>query len=356
MFTKFFSKLSVVLIVGSLAACGGGGGSSTSTPPIAVTCASPQVLVNGVCTNPSPTVIPANLQTSVPIPTYQAGSVELQAFNELNNIRKLIGLGLLVQNSKIDLAAANHANYIALNIDANATAFGHSENAAMPGFTGVTPADRNVFAGYGIAVGEDVASNNYIAAIQSPVQSLASTVYHRASILQQCFKDVGIGYRNHVTPIGLIVNPVVIDLGAQNGCQTNASDFTYSYPMANQSNVPFSMTPENPMPFTDMPKDQYGNFDWDKGTSYPITIGVAAGSVLTMDSMTVTEQGSTIPLDMRVLTAANDVNKFLTSDQITFVGKAPFKPSTTYNVVFKGASNGKAFTMSYPITTRAATN
>ncbi|GAC1568960.1 MAG: hypothetical protein NVS3B3_22820 [Aquirhabdus sp.] len=346
-------KLTLIVATLSLTACGGGGSTSApSNPPVSQTCA------NGAADWPTctPAVTPANLQKDAPAPTYASGSVQLQVYSELAAVRQALKLGPLYQNAKLDLAASNHAGFIDVNIDANPTAWGHYEIAALPGFTGVAPTDRGVFAGYGNAVAEDVVSNNYSGVIQSPVQALLGSVYHRASILGQCFKDVGIGYRNHVTPIGVIMNPIVIDLGYQTGCQTNASDYIYSYPMANQTNVPLSMVPETPMPFTDMPKDQFGNFDWKNGTSYPITIGVAAGSVLTMDSMTVTEQGSTAALDMRVLTAANDVNKFLASYQITFVGKSPFKPSTTYNVVFKGASNGKAFTKSFTISTAASNN
>jgi len=58
------------------------------------------------------------------------------------------------------------------------------------------------------------------------------------------------------------------------------------------------MSPETPHPF-EVPKDQFGNDDWKNNTSYPISIGVYAAYVLTMDSLTVTEQGSTTPLQMR---------------------------------------------------------
>ncbi len=168
MFTKFFSKICLILIAASLSACGGGG-SSPSTPAVATTCTSPQVLVNGVCTNPISTVIPANLQSNVPVPTYASGSVELQAFTELNNFRKMVGLGLLAQNSKIDSAAANHANYISQNIDTDLTVFGHYEVATKAGYTGVAPGDRTAFTSYGPVASEVATSNNY-SDQQSPIQ------------------------------------------------------------------------------------------------------------------------------------------------------------------------------------------
>lgn len=336
-----------------LSACGGGGGgSSTSTPPVATTCTSPQVLINGVCTNPTSTVIPANLQINVPVPTYAAGSVQLLAYSQIADVRKLIGLGPLAQNTKMDLATSNHAGYVNLNIDNDSSVFSHLENAGLSGFTGVTPGDRNSFAGYPGPVSEIMTSDNFNADQQTPVQRFLGTVYHRSAILNQCPKNIGIGYQSHTTPAGLIANPVVINFGSANGCQTNASDFVYSYPVANQTNVPVSMTPESPMPFTDLQKDQYGNFDVKNGTSFPITIGVYAAYTLTTDSFTVTEQGQTTALPMRVLTSGNDVNKLLSQEQITFVGYAPFKPATTYNIVFKGSANGTPITKSFAITTK----
>lgn len=338
-----------------LSACGGGGGgSSTSTPPVATTCTSPQVLVNGVCTNPVSTVIPANLQSNVPVPTYAAGSVQLLAYTQISDVRKLIGLGPLAQSAKIDSAALNHSKYVNLNIDSDSSVFGHYENAGLSGFTGVTPGDRNSFVGYTGPVSEIMTSDNYQADQNTPVERFLGSVYHRSAILSQCSKDIGIGYQSHTTPAGLIANPVVIDMGisAPNTCQTNASDFVYSYPVANQTNVPVSMTAETPFPFPDVPKNQYNNFDVANATSFPITIGVYAGYTLTMDSITVTEQGQTTPLPMRVLTSANDTNKLLSAEQMYFVGYAPFKSATTYNVVFKGAANGSPVTKSFSITTR----
>lgn len=364
-------RLSALATALALAGCGGGGSSSpsgsntgTGGTGTVITCTAPQVLVNGVCSTPSPTVTPANLQTSVPTPTYQADSVELRAFTELNNFRKMVGLGLLVQNSKIDLAAANHANYIAVNIDADSSifggvdskyaVFGHFEVATKLGFTGVAPGDRTLFTGYGPRASEVVTTNNY-ADKNSPVQSFMGTVYHRSALLTQCPKDVGIGFKNHIGANNMIWSPVVIDLGFNpvSGCQTNASDFVYSYPVANQTNVPVAMLGETPKPF-DVAKNQYGGDDWENNTSYPISIGVYDRYALTMESMVVTEQGSTTPLQMRAINNSNDANKFIQKNEIVFVGIAPFKPSTTYNIVFKGAANGTPITKAFSMTTAAA--
>src|SRR5471030_3256960 len=66
-----------------------------------------------------PTVTPGNLQTTVPAPTYAAGSQELAFYTTFNAFRQAEGLGLLAQNSKLDAADRNHLNYLLTNTDLN---------------------------------------------------------------------------------------------------------------------------------------------------------------------------------------------------------------------------------------------
>lgn len=142
------SKIATAVItLIALSACGGGSDSGTTkTPdPVAKTCA------NGGSDYPTctPPVTPGNLQLSVPAPTYGAGSIELQTFNEWNELRKKMGLGLVKQDADLDRAAQAHANYMTLN-----KVFQHEEDPSKPGFTGVTPKDRSLAAGYGFGAGE----------------------------------------------------------------------------------------------------------------------------------------------------------------------------------------------------------
>lgn len=341
---KNFPVLSLTLAVSfALTACGGGSTPSSATPPV-----SPPV------TLPPPTVTPANLQTTVPNPTYATGSALLQAFTELNSTRQTLGLGLLAQNIKLDTAAFNHANYIVTNFLTDDSVFSHNEKSALPGFTGVTPSDRSIFTGYGAASGEELSliQNSINGEIPlSPIMLLFNTVYHRAGLLDQCFRDVGLGQASQFDKFGNPFTPFAVELGYQTGCQTNASNFLMHYPITGQTAVPLSMTAETPNPLPNLPLIN-GSPDFTKTTS-PISITSAAGTTLTMTSLSVTAQGSTTPILLNTITAANDPNpQFARSNWLYFIGNTPFQPNTVYNVAFVGTVNGVNVTQNWSFTTK----
>lgn len=124
-----------------------------------------------------------------------------------------------------------------------------------------------------------------------------------------------------------------------------------TYPVDGQTQVRKIMSDEQPFPLllSDIPKDAYGNFDLAHYSSYPISISIPQDQTLTMTSMTVTEEGQTTALPMRVLQKSNDQAVF--SSNIFFVGYQPFKAQTKYNVVFIGAANGVSFTKKFSFTT-----
>ncbi|MHB8951176.1 MAG: CAP domain-containing protein, partial [Rhodoferax sp.] len=129
-----FSKLCLTLTSAALLAACGGGDESALAPrnpaPVVPPVTAPQA------------VLASTIVTSVPAPTYAADSEELVAFNVLNAQRAHCGFGLLAQDTKIDVAAKNHASYLILN-----HLQGHYQASGDLGFTGVTPADRVLSAG-----------------------------------------------------------------------------------------------------------------------------------------------------------------------------------------------------------------
>lgn len=338
---KIHNKYLSILIVLILSACGGGsGGVSTPvavTPP--VTCIAPQVLTNGACVTPAPTVTPAKLQTSVPTPTYLAGSEELAAFNEFNGFRKMMGLGPVAQNVKLDLAANNHANYEVVNL-----VFGHTEDPSKTGFTGVTPGDRMKFAGYAWGFTEMGAGGGG----KIGVRSLMNSIYHRDGVALQQIIDVGFGFNSGW------VKPLFVETGLGAGLgQNNASDFVTTYPVDLQTDLPLAMGGESPSPFTDI--DSTTNDVLTKTTS-PVSIYSALGTTLAVTSFTVTEDGQTTPLDVRLITKENDINKFIGPNVVHIVGKAPFNVKTKYNVSFTGNVNGVALVKKWSFTTGTSLN
>lgn len=354
------AKLSLIGVTLSvlLAACGGGGGDSAPSTgggtPVGTTPTNPTTpgttTPPPAVTPPPVSVTPADLQTTVAAPTYAAGSPELVFFNGLNDFRAKLGLGLLAQNTKLDAANQNHVKYLMTNKDVDFSAvdpktgrpFFHLEDAARPGFTGVTELDRANYMQYGgTYVGESGAYGRGLGAGVA-LADLIATVYHRAGLMYQFPRDIGLAVANDQ------FQTVVMTFGYTTKGQKNASDYFGAYPADKQTNVPRVAYMETPNP---MPEVAYA--DYGTKTSFPINVVSATDTTLTVNSFTVTEAGQTSPLEVRLLTKATDPNNMLTGNAAYIIGKAPFKANTTYNVRFDGAINGVNKVQTWSFTTGA---
>ncbi|WP_188567768.1 CAP domain-containing protein [Undibacterium terreum] len=323
------TNLTLISIASSLVltACGGGstGATSSVTPPVS-----------------TPGVTPANLQTTVPNPTYATNSVQLQTFTELNAFRVAAGLGKVAQSAALDRSAQNHDNYMVLN-----QIYSHFEDAGKPGFTGVDPQSRGGFVSYGGLVGEALSFSTGCAVSLTAIECLKSTVYHRSILLDQSIKDVGIDFARG------LMNAVTIDVGSVGVGQNNSSDFVTVYPLDGQTNVPLYMSQEAPDPTPDVPANPQGGRDFALYTTYPISVNSARGTTISVTSFTVTENGNNAPQDLRILTAKNDPNRLLAQNEVYAVGKKAFAPSTDYSVHFSGSVNGKAIDLAWSFRTTA---
>ncbi|MDO8414865.1 MAG: CAP domain-containing protein [Agitococcus sp.] len=315
-------NLMAIAIMLAVSACGGGSGSGAvsvpATPPVATT----------------PGITPANLQTNVPAPTYVAGSTELISYTELNGFRRMMGLGPVAQDTKMDVGAKNHSAYCALNQEIT-----HIESAAKSGFTGVSFSDRLIVAQY---AGTPVLELIGVGYEKMGVDGMMNTLYHRDGLTAQSVTHVGISYTAGWS------YPVVMDFGQVGLGQNNASDFSTTYPVANQTDLPLTMSPELPNPFSDL-VPSYDVFA--KNTSSPISVYSEAKTTLTVATFTVAEKGQTTPLDVRLLTSKNDVNGFIAKNVAHIVGRVPFKANTTYNVSFNGNVNGVTLMKNWSFTT-----
>lgn len=276
-----------------LSACGGG----SDEPPPAPAPSQP--------TNPQPV-------TSVPLPTY-TDAYRLDAFNRINEVRRLTGLGLLAQSTQLDTAAVNHANYVVIN-----HAYGHTETYGMPGFTGQDLVSRLPAAGYVAMYSQEVLAGNLALTGAKTVDSLMSGVYHRLPFLDYQFVDVGMGraaypdtpnsgaflmefaYRNSPGPQGAPAVPYVI------------------WPLNGSTIDRLTLDPESPSP---------------PGQGYPVSINV--DSILGVQKFELREAGSSTLVPAFVLTSATDAN-LKTPYFMALSPRDPLKPHTTYNVTFEG--------------------
>ncbi len=109
----------------------------------------------------------------------------------LNNLRTKTGLPAFTENTYLDTAAKNHADYMQTN-----TIYGHDEESANIGYTGDNSRERAVYAGYfSRVVSENISYGT--ATIQGSIDDLFSAIYHRFGFLNLSKDQVGIGISNN---------------------------------------------------------------------------------------------------------------------------------------------------------------
>lgn len=310
------------LVAVLLTACGGGGNNSSS--PVATTPPAP--------TTPIAMVQAANLQAAV-TPAYATGSYSETAFNQLNSFRTAQGLGPLNQSANIDVAAKNHQEYVRINVGGSDP---HSETAGKPGFTGVTPKDRMIAAGYPAVTSSEVIafSVQYPDPNASAIKNLINGLYHRAGMMTQGLTSIGMAAED-------TDNPLYVDMGYTKA-QVNAGDYVGVYPVNGQTGVWLVHSVESPNPFYQEMEMSLANMC--AKTSSPVSIATEASTTLSVTSFTITEAGQSTPLDVRLITKATSTqdNTYLTSNVAFVVAKTPFKANTVYNVHFLGKATGGA--------------
>ena len=326
--TTIAATLSIALV-----GCGGGGGSPASTP--VATTPAPVVPTPVPTPTPAPVVLAATTQAAV-APTYMANSQERRAFDALASFRSALNLGPVNQNAKVDLAAKAHSDYVATN---NGGATPHDEVVGKPGFTGATVKERLVTAGYAATDAAEVMGWTGAGADAAEViEGLAATVYHRVIMMNQGWTDLGIAPPVVSADINA-TRPAFIDFGTLTMKQNVAGDYVGVYPASNQTGIALTHAPEAPNPFADIDGT---NASFCAKTSYPISLMTQQSTKLAVTSFTVTEEGQSTPIEVRLLTSDTDKTGLLPQYVAFIVGKLPFKASTKYNVKFRGTATGVA--------------
>lgn len=210
--TRLQALLSISLL-SLLAACGGGGDASPagSTPPATGSTTTGTTTGTTTTTTTPPSAISAiEAQVTVTPPAY-SDPMRAEAFNELNRLRALAGVGLLRQSQQLDLAAQSHAQYHLLH-----GFTGHDETPGAEGFTGVTSAERIAATGYQISAGAEITVQVYDNTANGPrassiraVNALTDAIYHRLAALSPDLTEVGVGVTQSPATFG---GSVVIEI------------------------------------------------------------------------------------------------------------------------------------------------
>lgn len=330
-----------------LAACGGGSdGGSTGT--VATTTAPTTVASSNTSATTTSTPATNTLVTSVPKTTYVGE--ELAAFELLNKEREHCGFGLLAQNAKLDVAARGHADWLLLN---NYT--GHFQVAGTPGFTGVDSTARIIASGYGD--GKDFKGGEVERDItttkngqgEAGIRTLASGPYHSVGLMAGNYREVGVSVRD-VNDIGLSksnrsVTTIELEYLASVGPQLFESKKVRTYPCEGSTGIKSSLQNESPNPVPGR------NLATNPTGSTILIIGDLEKTLtITSATMTNTVSGADVKL-LPAITADNDPNKRLSSNEGFILPDAPLSATTAYRVNITGTNDGMAFTTSFTFTT-----
>ncbi len=110
-----------------------------------------------------------------------------QAYAYLNTLRQAAAMIPFNAQPLLQQSAVNHANYLVTHATT-----GHTELKTLSGFTGATPTERALAAGFSSRlVGENLSTGS--ASSQDSLDSLFTAIYHRLGLLSFDFQLVGIG-------------------------------------------------------------------------------------------------------------------------------------------------------------------
>jgi hypothetical protein len=341
-------------LAAALAGCGGGGGDAAVPSPVP---APPPA---------SPPEVNPDLVTSVTAPTYAAGSTEKGAWDLLMQQRSACGFGLLQQDTRLDAAAAAHTNYLVRNsLERNLTVSGHNEEPTWNYFTGVTPDDRALHAGFTTGISEIL---HQVSAFQSstlPAQlnagealgastmrTLIETVYHaRGAFLAGRAGGIGstvLSGPSATAGINQTQFRLVTEVSrpATSLQQKLGTGKLATWPCAGLTAVRGTFAPatESPNPFPDVTDAEvkYGT---------PIYIKADEGSKLVVSAASVTKVSDGSALAIRQITQGNDPAGHLGANEVFLVPTSALAAGSSYAVNVTGTLNGTAFTKSFSFST-----
>jgi hypothetical protein len=347
-FKKITTLAPSILLAAALVSCGGGGGGSSGSG-------------GGSGGTPAPTY--QSIVTSVPAATYTSTD-NTAISNQITSIRQGIGAGLLPQNTPLDKAANNHANFLVNNNLVNAAYLtssyggilgGHYENSTLPGYTGTSPQARATAAGYAGTVTELMTFG--AASGTDCMASLDDSVYHLIDLISP-FIDLGIEF--NAGNVSGSVCAIELGVGSTTLGQLPAAGSLVFYPDAGQVNIPptFYNQAEVPVPAPDLPS-----------SGHPVVVSLYTlatpslnGSDIVIHTFSITPSGGAA-LGVRVLvnTGVTSDGPTLTVDNVipgagfvVLLPTAPLVANTLYNLSFTATIKGQVVSKTWSFTTGIA--
>ena len=305
-------------------------------------------------------------------------TVNEPVLDQLNSLRKSSGLIEFKNNDKLEIAAYNHALYIATTRIVD-----HYESDQYSNFTGVTPSDRAIYAGFkSTIIGENLSDgqrNEYFS-----LKGLMSAIYHRFGFLNFDKNIIGYGKENlsYVYDMGNSDlnnlcygenysgdNPYYISVCTDSSFKIevslyknelnktiNANPSYVIFPYKNQINVTTSFYEESPDPLP------YYNV-----SGYPISIEFNKNEYnmdnFSINSFTIYDDSNN-SLDLAadfndsstILSSENDQNNHLSKYQFAIFPKERLDYGKSYRVEFKYIYNNESKDIIWEFTTENLNN
>lgn len=332
--------VSIVLLGLALTACGGGGESTNDNTSSDTTTADEykamtEALLSGEVDGVSPYDINTVSEFNVANNADSALAIE-----QLNAIRKRVGLMEVKTNTLLEKSATNHANYLTDVATSYNTLMGHYEdNSNYPSdfYTGRDVTTRVAHTQMDLSnyngVDEDLVYGT--ASSKQSLKSLMVAIYHRFSLLSFDTVEAGAGNKG-LSWVFNIAN------------QTSAQKFSNAivvYPSANQKEVTREFVEESPDP---LPNTSFsGN---------PISIAFNPNNFGSIEILSFklfkvedgenTEVGNTLLMDK-----SNDPHGKFTTKQFALFPLDPLEASTTYHVEVEYLNNDNEKSKSWEFTT-----
>ncbi len=285
------------------------------------------------------------------------------ALSYLNGIRQELGLIQFKPNKKLDKAAKSHANYL-LRQQKN----GHYEKKGWKGYTGKTPSDRVLKAGYTSKfVMENVIVNTKT--FDNSIDVLFAAIYHRFVFLNFDKDEIGIGSASSKKK-RKVISSYVYNIGSEaitklcNQYYMKQNGFFYMQDLCRDGSVtvPQYLFKEKqndirlknsqlvlypypdakdilPVFYTEHPHPLPGS----KVSGYPISVQFNPASytnVKLKKFRLYNAKGKEIK-NCKVLTHSNDKNKRFTKLQFALMPLKRLEYGTTYHVKFEAMADGK---------------
>ena len=288
---------------------------------------------------------------------------EAQAgLDRLNHWRTQAGLPALAPNAQLQKAAQNHARYLSRDPE------GHDEtHRSNPSYTGADPQARAVAAGYSAGVAENLTISNFARSGRASTDSLMTALYHRLALLTPTHTEAGAAW------VRGKYNAFVVEQGS-----SHERELCVQADQLAQNRSRYLLTllcngDKTSIPLDELPPEHHAPVKFPIGNNidpsyngkenptpmptrnplgHPVSIAFyGEQEPITLHRFTLRSSQGEIA-NPTILTAANDPNHQLQTNEFALFAPKPLDYDTEYTAQFVYSQNGKQHNETWTFRTR----